>query len=437
MRNSSIIMYTTEDGLTKIETTFDEDTVWLSIDQMAELFQRDRSVIGKHIRNIFKEGELDKNSVWAKFAYTAADGKKYNVDYYNLDVIISVGYRVKSRRGTQFRIWAMGILKEYMKKGFALDDDRLKRLGGGNYFDELLARIRDIRSSEKVFWRKVLEIYATSIDYDPHAESSVLFFKQVQNKMHWAAHKHTAAEVIYERADAEKENMGLTSWEHNEIRRSDVEVAKNYLTEQELDALNKIVTAYLDIAEVHALNKEPMYMKDWLETIDDYLKMTRRDILTSSGRISHKQAIEKAHAEYDKYKNRLDDTLSPVEKDFIESIGMLEQITDSSKKQHFLFYILTPAYQRQQQRDEDELKYRKERFEREKRDAEYYRDRAGAGYEDARGGDGLFTTAVEKRKNAGKDLDTANWHAQQASYEEQRIADLERKLGKQMRYKWI
>ena len=332
MRNSSIIMYTTEDGLTKIETTFDEDTVWLSLDQMAELFQRDKSTISRHIKNIFEEGELQRNSVVANFATTASDGKTYQVDYYNLDVIISVGYRVKSRRGTQFRIWAMGILKEYMKKGFGLDDDRLKRLGGGNYFDELLARIRDIRSSEKVFWRKVLEIYATSIDYDPHAESSVLFFKQVQNKMHWAAHKHTAAEVIYERADAEKENMGLTSWEHNEIRRSDVEVAKNYLTEQELDALNKIVTAYLDIAEVHALNKEPMYMKDWLETIDNYLKMTRRDILTSSGHISHKQAIEKAHAEYDKYKNRLDDTLSPVEKDFIESIGMLEQITDSSKK---------------------------------------------------------------------------------------------------------
>ena len=332
MRNSSIIMYTTEDGLTKIETTFDEDTVWLSLDQMAELFQRDKSTISRHIKNIFEEGELQRNSVVANFATTASDGKTYQVDYYNLDVIISVGYRVKSHRGTQFRIWAMGILKEYMKKGFALDDDRLKRLGGGNYFDELLARIRDIRSSEKVFWRKVLEIYATSIDYDPHAESSVLFFKQVQNKMHWAAHKHTAAEVIYERADAEKENMGLTSWEHNEIRRSDVEVAKNYLTEQELDALNKIVTAYLDIAEVHALNKKPMYMKDWLETIDDYLKMTRRDILTSSGHISHKQAIEKAHAEYDKYKNRLDDTLSPVEKDFIESIGMLEQITDSSKK---------------------------------------------------------------------------------------------------------
>ena len=332
MNKSNIIMYTTEDGLTKIETTFDEDTVWLSLDQMAELFQRDKSTISRHIKNIFEEGELQRNSVVANFATTASDGKTYQVDYYNLDVIISVGYRVKSHRGTQFRIWAMGILKEYMKKGFALDDDRLKRLGGGNYFDELLARIRDIRSSEKVFWRKVLEIYATSIDYDPHAKSSVLFFKQVQNKMHWAAHKHTAAEVIYERADAEKENMGLTSWEHDEIRRSDVEVAKNYLTEQELDALNKIVTAYLDIAEVHALNKEPMYMKDWLETIDDYLKMTRRDILTSSGRISHKQAIEKAHAEYDKYKNGLDDTLSPVEKDFIESICMLEQITGSSKK---------------------------------------------------------------------------------------------------------
>ena len=205
MNKSSIIMYTTEDGLTKIETTFDEDTVWLSLDQMAELFQRDKSTISRHIKNIFQEGELDRNSVVANFATTATDGKTYQVDYYNLDVIISVGYRVKSLRGTQFRIWAMEILKEYMKKGFALDDDRLKRLGGGNYFDELLARIRDIRSSEKVFWRKVLEIYATSIDYDPRAESSILFFKQVQNKMHWAAHKHTAAEVIFERADAEKE----------------------------------------------------------------------------------------------------------------------------------------------------------------------------------------------------------------------------------------
>ena len=324
-----MIIYTTEDGLTKIETTFDEDTVWLSIDQMAELFQRDKSTISRHIKNVFSEGELQRESVVANFATTAADGKIYNVDHYNLDVIISVGYRVKSHRGTQFRIWAMGILKEYMKKGFALDDDRLKRLGGGNYFDELLARIRDIRSSEKVFWRKVLEIYATSIDYDPHAEASVQFFKQVQNKMHWAAHKHTAAEVIYQRADAEKENMGLTSWSGDTIHRSDVEVAKNYLSEAELDALNKIVTAYLDIAEVHALNQEPMYMKDWLETIDDYLKMTRRDILTTSGHVSHKQAIEKAHAEYDKYKNRLEDSLSPVERDFIKNIGTLEMIADS------------------------------------------------------------------------------------------------------------
>ena len=298
MSDSNIIMYTTEDGLTKIETTFENDTVWLSIDQMAELFQRDKSVIGKHVRNIFKEGELVKESVWAKFAYTASDGKIYQVDYYNLDVIISVGYRVKSHRGTQFRIWAIGILKEYMKKGFALDDERLKNLGGGNYFDELLSRIRDIRSSEKVFWRKVLEIYATSIDYDPKAESSIVFFKQVQNKMHWAAHKHTAAEIIYQRADAEKE----------------------------IDALNKIVTAYLDIAEVQALNHEPMYMKDWLETIDDYLRMTRRDILDTKGKVIHKQAIAKAHNEYEKYKVKQEDVLSPVERHFIESIKKLEKI---------------------------------------------------------------------------------------------------------------
>ncbi|MBO5610536.1 MAG: virulence RhuM family protein [Eubacterium sp.] len=332
MQESKLIMYTTEDGLTKVEVTFDNDTVWLSIDQMAELFQRDRSVIGKHVRNIFKEGELEKNSVWAKFAYTANDGKDYQVDYYNLDVIISVGYRVKSLRGTQFRIWASSILKEYMKKGFAMDDERLKRLGGGNYFEELLARIRDIRSSEKVFWRKVLEIYATSIDYNPKAEASVLFFKMVQNKMHWAAHKHTAAEIIYQRADAEKENMGLTSWEGDRIHKTDVEIAKNYLNESEIDALNKIVTAYLDIAEVHALNQEPMYMKDWLETIDDYLRMTRRDILETKGRVTHKQAIEKAHLEYDKYQAKQADILSPVEKHFIESIDELEMITDKQKK---------------------------------------------------------------------------------------------------------
>ena len=331
MQQSNLLMYTTEDGLTKIEATFVNDTVWLSIEQMAELFQRDRSVIGKHIRNIFKEGELKKESVWAKFAHTADDGKTYQVDYYNLDVIISVGYRVKSLRGTQFRIWATNILKEYMQKGFALDDDRLKRLGGGNYFDELLERIRDIRSSEKVFWRKVLEIYATSIDYDPRAESSILFFKQVQNKMHWAAHKHTAAEVIYQRADAEKEHMGLTSWQGKSIKRTDVEVAKNYLNKDELDALNKIVTAYLDIAEVHALNHEPMYMKDWLETIDDYLKMTRRDILKTKGSVTHKQALEKAHEEYEKYKKSEESRLSSVEQHFFDSINELEGLEEDIK----------------------------------------------------------------------------------------------------------
>lgn len=323
---TNLIMYTTEDGVTKIQATFDNDTVWLSIDQMAELFQRDKSVIGKHVRNIFSEGELNKNSVWANFAYTAADGKTYQVDYYNLDVIISVGYRVKSLRGTQFRIWAMQILKEYMQKGFALDDNRLKELGGGNYFDELLARIRDIRSCEKVFWRKVLDIYATSIDYNPSAESSVAFFKQVQNKMHWAAHKHTAAEIIYERADSDKQNMGLTSWSGKQIKKTDVEIAKNYLSEKELDALNKIVTAYLDIAEVRALDHEPMYMKDWLETIDDYLKMTRREILSTAGRISHEQALDKAHEEYKKFKAKERDQISLVEKHFLESIGELDKI---------------------------------------------------------------------------------------------------------------
>ena len=319
-------MYTTEDGMTKIEVTFDEDTVWLSLEQMAELFQRDKSTISRHIKNIFSEGELARDSVVAKFATTATDGKTYQVEFYNLDVIISVGYRVKSLRGTQFRIWASSILKEYMQKGFALDDDRLKRLGGGNYFDELLARIRDIRASEKVFWRKVLEIYATSIDYNPSAEASVLFFRQVQNKMHWAAHKHTAAEIVYQRADAEKENMGLTSWEGKQIRRSDTEIAKNYLTQTELDALDKIVSAYLDIAEVRALAHEPMYMKDWLETIDDYLKMTRRDILATKGRVTHKQAIDKAHKEYEKYRKKQDELLSPVEQHFMESIKELEAL---------------------------------------------------------------------------------------------------------------
>ena len=327
MQNSNILMYTTEDGITKVEVTFENDTVWLSLDQMAELFQRDRSTISRHIKNIFLEGELKESATVAFFATVQNEGERVvtrQIAYYNLDVIISVGYRVKSLRGTQFRIWATNVLKEYMRKGFALDDDRLKRLGGGNYFDELLSRIRDIRSSEKVFWRKVLEIYATSIDYNPKAESSVLFFKQVQNKMHWAAHKHTAAEIIFERANADSDNMGLTSWDGKQIKRTDVEIAKNYLNSEEIDALNKIVTAYLDIAEVRALAQEPMYMKDWLETIDDYLKMTRRDILVTKGKVTHKQAIEKAHKEYEKYVSKYDEQISPVEKHFIESINELE-----------------------------------------------------------------------------------------------------------------
>ena len=328
---TSLIMYTTEDGITQIQATFDNDTVWLSLDQMAELFQRDKSTISRHIKNIFEEGEYISDSVVANFATTAKDGKTYQVEYYNLDVIISVGYRVKSLRGTQFRIWAMQILKEYMQKGFALDDRRLKELGGGNYFDELLARIRDIRSSEKVFWRKVLDIYSTSIDYNPNAESSIAFFKQVQNIMHWAAHKHTAAEIIYQRADSEKQNMGLTSWAGKEIKKNDVEIAKNYLSDAELDALNKIVTAYLDIAEVRALDHEPMYMKDWLETIDDYLKMTRREILSTAGKISHKDALDKVHDEYKKYKAKEADRLSFVEKHFLESIGELDKISGDRK----------------------------------------------------------------------------------------------------------
>ena len=322
---SNIIIYTTEDGLAKIETTFDEDTVWLSIDQMSELFQRDRSVIGKHLRNIFKEGELQKESVWAKFAYTASDGKVYDVDYYNLDVIISVGYRVKSKRGTQFRIWATSILKEYMKKGFALDDERLKNLGGGGYFKELLERIRDIRASEKVFYRQVLEIYATSIDYDPKADISILFFKKVQNKIHYAVHGQTAAEVIYSRADAEKEFMGLTTFAGNHPTLKEAVVAKNYLNEKELRSMGQLVSGYLDFAERQAEREQAMTMKDWAEHLDRILTMSGEQLLQGNGSVSHKQAVDKATDEYKKYKAR---TISDVEADYLNSIKMLEQMTD-------------------------------------------------------------------------------------------------------------
>lgn len=324
-QESNIIIYTTEDGLAKIETTFDGDTVWLSIDQMAELFQRDRSVIGKHIRNIFKEGELQKESVWAKFAYTAADGKIYQVDYYNLDVIISVGYRVKSKRGTQFRIWATNILKEYMRKGFAMDDERLKNLGGGGYFKELLERIRDIRASEKVFYRQVLEIYATSIDYNPKAEISIQFFKKVQNKIHYAIHGQTAAEVIYNRADAEKEFMGLTNFAGKQPTLKEAVVAKNYLDEKELRAMGQLVAGYLDFAERQAEREQAMTMQNWAEHLDRILTMSGEQLLLGNGSVSHKQAVDKATGEYRKYKAK---TLSEVEKDYLDSIKILEQKTE-------------------------------------------------------------------------------------------------------------
>lgn len=324
-QESNIIIYTTEDGLAKIETTFDGNTVWLSIDQMAELFQRDRSVIGKHIRNIFKEGELQKESVWAKFAYTAADGKIYQVDYYNLDVIISVGYRVKSKRGTQFRIWATNILKEYMRKGFAMDDERLKNLGGGGYFKELLERIRDIRASEKVFYRQVLEIYATSIDYNPKAEISIQFFKKVQNKIHYAIHGQTAAEVIYNRADAEKEFMGLTSFAGKQPTLKEAVVAKNYLDEKELRAMGQLVSGYLDFAERQAEREQAMTMQNWAEHLDRILTMSGEQLLIGNGSVSHKQAVDKATGEYRKYKAK---TLSEVEKDYLDSIKILEQKTE-------------------------------------------------------------------------------------------------------------
>ena len=329
--NSEIIMYQTEDGLTKIETTFDGDTVWLSLDEMGELFQRDRSVIGKHIRNIFKEGELDKDSVWAKFAHTASDGKDYQVDHYNLDVIISVGYRVKSLRGTQFRIWANRVLKEYLKKGFAMNDDLLKNSGGGNYFQELLERIRDIRSSEKVFYRQILDIYATSIDYDPRASESIEFFKKVQNKMHFAAHGHTAAEIVYFRADADKDFMGMTAFDGKSLRKADASIAKNYLQEDEIKILNRLVTAYLEFAELQAIRQRPMYMKDWIGKLDDFIKMSGSELLDNAGKISHEKAKIKAELEYEKYKERNKDQLTQVERDFIEHVKTAQKQLEKGK----------------------------------------------------------------------------------------------------------
>lgn len=319
MDKGQFLLYQTPDGDSQIEVKLQNDTVWLSLDQMAELFQRNKSTISRHIKNVLEDGELEEKSVVAFFATTAADSKTYSVAYYNLDMIISVGYRVHSYRGVQFRIWATKVLKEYIVKGFAMNDDLLKRAGEGNYFDELLARIRDIRSSEKVFYRKVLEIYALSIDYDPRVEMTQKFFKTVQNKMHYSVHGHTAAEIIYERADSEKDFMGLTTWSGAMPTKPEAEIAKNYLTHEEVKSLNRIASLYLDFAEMQAEEHRPMYMKDWINILDDFLRISRKDILTHAGKISAKLAKEKADHEYDKFKERTKNDLSPVEIHFLEN----------------------------------------------------------------------------------------------------------------------
>ena len=322
MDKGQFLLYQTPDGDSRIEVKLQNDTVWLSLDQMAELFQRNKSTISRHIKNVLEDGELQEEATIANFATVQNEGTRKverAIAYYNLDMIISVGYRVHSYRGVQFRIWATKILKEYIVKGFAMNDDLLKRAGGGNYFDELLARIRDIRSSEKVFYRKVLEIYALSIDYDPRVEMTQKFFKTVQNKMHYSVHGHTAAEIIYERADAEKDFMGLTTWSGAMPSKPEAEIAKNYLTHEEVKSLNRIVSLYLDFAEMQAEEHRPMYMKDWINILDDFLRISRKDILTHAGKISAKLAKEKADQEYDKFKERTKNDLSPVEIHFLEN----------------------------------------------------------------------------------------------------------------------
>ena len=314
-----IIMYQTEDGLTEIQTTLINDTVWLSANQMAELFQRDEKTILKHINNVFDEGELSREINTQKMRVVHV---KQPVAFYNLDVIISVGYRVKSQRGTQFRIWANGVLKEYLKKGFALDDERLKNLGGGDYWKELLDRIRDIRSSEKVMYRQVLDLYATSVDYTPNSPETVQFFKIVQNKLHFAAHGHTAAEVVYQRADADKPFMGMTSFKGEHPTLQEVGIAKNYLTEEELKVLNNLVSGYFDFAEIQAIRHNPMYMKDYIEQLDNILASMGEKKLVGAGSITHRQALEKAREEYKKYRIK---TLSPVEEDYLKTIRSLEK----------------------------------------------------------------------------------------------------------------
>lgn len=329
--SAEFLLYQTEDGRIRLEARLQNETIWLSINQMAELFGVDKSGISRHLRNIFESNELTRDAVVAKFATTAADGKTYHVDYYNLDAIISVGYRVNSLLGTRFRIWATERIREYIVKGFTMDDERLKKTGGGSYFDELLARIRDIRSSEKAFWRKVLDIYATSIDYDPKSDTSREFFKIIQNKMHWAAHGQTAAEVIYNRVDATQPNMGMTHWVGSRISKSEAE-AKNYLTAEELDLLNRIVTLYLDFAELQAIQRKVMTMRDWIGKLDDFLKLSGRDILTHAGKISHNAALRKAHEEFERFRVRQLEEPTAVEKHFVEAEAELKRIAASRNK---------------------------------------------------------------------------------------------------------
>ena len=325
MDNSSeIIIYTTEDGLTKVDVTYEDETVWLTQEQMADLFQKSKSTINEHIKNIYEDGELRIEDTMRKFGNSEFSTKPTN--FYNLDMIISVGYRVRSQRGVQFRIWASSILKEYMKKGFAMDDERLKNLGGGGYFKELLERIRDIRASEKVFYRQILEIYATSIDYNPKAEESIIFFKKIQNKIHYAVSGETATEVIYHRADAEKEFMGLTVFKGNQPTLNEAKIAKNYLDEKELRAMGQLVSGYLDFAERQAEREIAMTMKDWANHLDGILTSTGEKLLEGNGTVTHIQAMEKAETEYKKYKAK---TLSDVENDFLDGI---EELNKKTKK---------------------------------------------------------------------------------------------------------
>lgn len=325
-----IVIYQTEDGETKIDVRFVDETVWLSLDQLSVLFERNKSTISRHLKNIFEEGELERDSAVAKIATTAADGKTYRVDYYNLDAIISLGYRVQSRIATQFRRWATERLKEYMIKGFTMDDERLKNLGGGNYWKELLDRIRDIRSSEKVMYRQVLDLYATSVDYDPKSSESVAFFKMVQNKLHYAAHGHTAAEVIYERADADKPFMGLTAFSGDFPTAKDIGIAKNYLNEKELQILNGIVSGYFDFAEVQAIRHNPMHMSDYVKHLDRVLSSTGEQVLVGAGKVSHKQAMEKANQEYRRF---LAQNLSPVEEAYLQTIKEVEKTARKKSKE--------------------------------------------------------------------------------------------------------